>query len=67
MSAARARRIGMVVLSLLPLPLLLLALLPGSPGTVRLAGVSLVWWYAGLVGPALALVLATVFLVRFRA
>jgi hypothetical protein len=66
MSAARARRIGMVVLSLLLLPVLLLAVLPGSPGAVRLAGVSLAWWYAGVVGPALAAGVATAFLVRSR-
>jgi hypothetical protein len=64
MSAARWRVIGMIVLTLLLLPLLLLALLPGAPGAVRLAGVSLAWWYAGLVGPALAVTLATVLLVR---
>jgi hypothetical protein len=56
----------MVVLSLLLLPMLLLAFLPGSPGAVRVAGVSLAWWYAGLVGPALAGAAATAFLVRSR-
>jgi hypothetical protein len=64
MSAARRRRIGMVALTFLLVPLLLLALLPGAPGAVRVAGVSLAWWYAGVVGPALAAVVATVLLVR---
>jgi hypothetical protein len=64
MSAARWRSFGMVVLTLLLAPLLLLALMPGAPGAVRLAGVSLAWWYAGVVAPAVAAVLATVLLVR---
>jgi hypothetical protein len=64
MSAARWRSMGMVALTVLLVPLLLLALLPGAPGAVRVGGVSVVWWYAGLVGPALAVVLATALLVR---
>ena len=54
----------MIVLTLLLLPLPLLSLLPGAPGAVRVAGVSLAWWYAGVVGPALAAAVATVLLVR---
>lgn len=54
----------MLALLLLLLPLLLLALVPGAPGAVRVAGVSLAWWYAGLVGPAAAVLLATALLVR---
>jgi hypothetical protein len=64
MPAARRRRIGMLVLSFMLVPLLLLALLPGAPGAVRVAGVSLAWWYAGLVAPAIAAVVATALLVR---
>ena len=64
MSAARWRSMGMVALTVLLVPLLLLALLPGAPGAVRVGGVSVAWWYAGLVGPALADVLATLLLVR---
>jgi len=64
MSAARARRFGMLTLTLLLLPLLLLSLVPGAPGAVRVGGVSLAWWYAGLVAPTLATVLATAVLVR---
>ena len=33
-------------------------------GAVRVAGVSLAWWYAGLVGPVLAVGLTTALLVR---
>lgn len=36
----------------------LLAVLPGAPDAVRLAGVSLAWWYAGLVAPVLAVAAA---------
>jgi hypothetical protein len=54
----------MVALTSLLVPLLLLALLPGAPGAVRVAGVSLAWWYAGLVGPLLAVGLTTALLVR---
>lgn len=54
----------MVALTVLLVPVLPLALVPGAPGAVRVAGVSLSWWYAGLVGPALAAVLATAFLSR---
>jgi len=54
----------MLALTLLLVPLLLLTLVPGAPGTVRVAGVSLAWWYAGIVAPTLATVLATAVLVR---
>ena len=64
MSAARCRWFGMVALTFLLVPLLLLTLVPGAPGAVRVAGVSLAWWYAGVVAPALATVVATVLLVR---
>jgi hypothetical protein len=64
MSVARWRWFGMLALTLLLVPLLLLTLVPGAPGTVRVAGVSLAWWYAGIVAPALATVLATAVLVR---
>ena len=34
------------------------ALLPYDVGAVRLAGLSLEWWYAGAVAPILAVVIA---------
>ncbi|HXU91980.1 MAG TPA: hypothetical protein VFQ62_24250 [Methylomirabilota bacterium] len=64
MSAVRWRWFGMLALTLLLAPLLLLAAVPGAPGTVRVAGVSLAWWYAGLVAPILATGVATALLVR---
>jgi len=39
----------------------LVTVLPGSPGTMRVAGITLLWWYAAVVGPlaaALGVVLA---------
>lgn len=45
-----------VVLILAGLPALLLA--PPDLGAIRVAGVSLAWWYGGVVAPVLALVLA---------
>ncbi len=35
-----------------------LAILPFDPASVRLAGVSLFWWYSGLVAPCVAVVVA---------
>jgi hypothetical protein len=56
MSADRGRRIAVVVLVLLLLLPPLASVLPGSPGAVRVAGVTLLWWYAALVGPLAAAV-----------
>jgi hypothetical protein len=64
MSVARWRWFGMLTLTLLLVPLLLLTLVPGAPGAVRVAGVSLAWWYAGVVAPTLATIVATAVLVR---
>jgi len=41
-----------------------LALAPAAPGAVRIAGVSLLWWYAALAAPLAATSLAVVLLVR---
>jgi hypothetical protein len=54
MSLGSGRRAGMIVLLALLLLLPLIALLPSGPGAVRLAGVSLLWWYAGLGAPLAA-------------
>jgi len=57
-SRARRRRgatwrpiLGAVVLALLAAALPLLWLAPASPGGVRVGGVSIEWWYGGLVAP----------------
>jgi hypothetical protein len=64
MSVAAWRRTGIVALLVLLAVALLLALAPAAPGAVRLAGVSLLWWYAGLVAPLLASLLTVVVLLR---
>ena len=47
----------MIILAVLPA----LLLAPLEPGTIRVAGVGLAWWYGGIVGELLALVLALAF------
>lgn len=49
-----------VLLLLLLLGFPLLSLLPNDVGAVRLAGVSLLWWYGGLLVPVLAGVIAVI-------
>ena len=38
----------------------LVALLPYDTGSIRLLGVSLEWWYCGVVAPVLAVLIAVV-------
>jgi hypothetical protein len=58
MSADRGRPIAVVVLVFLLLVPLLATVLLASPASVRVAGVTLLWWYAALVGPLAAAVVA---------
>ncbi len=64
MSVPRRRRTAILVLLVLLAGAPLLALAPAAPGAVRLAGVSLLWWYVGLVAPVLATGIAIAVLVR---
>jgi hypothetical protein len=64
MSVPRGRRTAIAALLVLLLGAPLLALAPAAPGAVRVAGVSLLWWYAGLVAPLLATTIAIAALVR---
>jgi len=52
--AERARRIAVVVLVLLLAVPPLATALPGSPASVRVAGITLLWWYVACVGPLAA-------------
>ena len=61
-SGARWRRYAVLGLVVLPLPLLVLAVLPGGPAAVQVAGIALAWWYGVLVGPLVAMLLATIIL-----
>jgi len=62
MSEARRRAIGALLVLLAVAPLLALA--PSAPGAVRLAGVSVLWWYTGLIAPLAATVIAVTILWR---
>jgi hypothetical protein len=64
MSGPRGRRTGIAALLVLLAVAPLLALAPGAPGAVRLAGVSVLWWYAALVAPLVATTVAVVVLAR---
>ena len=44
----------------------LLALAPGAPGAVRIAGVCLLWWYVGAAAPLAATAVAVTVLARDR-
>jgi hypothetical protein len=64
MSVPRGRRPAIAALLVLLIGAPLLALAPAAPGAVRVAGVSVLWWYAALVAPLLATAIAIVVLVR---
>jgi hypothetical protein len=64
MSAARGRRTTIALLLVLLAGALLLALAPAAPGSVRVAGVSLLWWYVGAAAPLAATAIAIAFLMR---
>jgi hypothetical protein len=64
MSVPRGRRTAIAVLLVLLAGAPLLALAPAAPGAVRMAGVSLLWWYTGLVAPLLATAITIAVLVR---
>jgi len=58
------RRLGVGALLALLVLFPLLLVLPLSLGAVRVAGMSLSWWYAGMVGPVFAVVIAVACLAR---
>ncbi|HVG78036.1 MAG: hypothetical protein ABW216_13175 [Candidatus Rokuibacteriota bacterium] len=62
MSGARHRAIVALLVLLAIAPLLALA--PFAPGAVRLAGVSLLWWYTGLIAPLAATLIVVTLLWR---
>lgn len=66
MSVPRRRRAAIVALLVLLAGAPLLALAPAVPGAVRVAGVSLLWWYSAFVAPVLATGIAIACLVRDR-
>ena len=64
MSVPRGRRTAIAALLVVLAGAPLLALAPAAPGAVRVAGVSLLWWYTGLVAPLLATAITITVLVR---
>jgi hypothetical protein len=66
MSVLRRRRTAIAALLVLLAGAPVLALAPAAPGAVRVAGVSLLWWYVGVVAPVLSTGIAAVCLVRRR-
>jgi hypothetical protein len=63
---AGARRAGTVVLLILFALGLLLAQAPLQLGAVRLAGMSLLWWYTAVAAPLVAVLVTIGVLVTFR-
>ena len=64
MSVPRRRRTAIAALLVLLVGAPLLALAPAAPGAIRVAGVSLLWWYVGIVAPLLATAITVTALVR---
>src|SRR5262245_6219924 len=62
-SRVEARRIAIVLLFAVVAVAAALARAPLDSGSVRLAGVSLLWWYAGVIAPVIAAALAVAALV----
>jgi hypothetical protein len=58
MSIAARRGVGIAGLLGLLAGALVLMTLPGDPGALRLAGVSLLWWYGAVAAPLAAVLLA---------
>jgi hypothetical protein len=65
-SAARGRRTAIALLLVLLAGAVVLALAPAAPGAVRVAGVSVLWWYVGGVAPVAATGIAIAWLVGRR-
>jgi hypothetical protein len=58
MRPVTTRTTGVVMLALLLAGFLLLGALPNQVASIRVAGLSLLWWYGGVLAPLLAMVVA---------
>ena len=65
-SRTDARRVGIGALVTLFAGALLVARAPWDPGSVRLGGVSLLWWYTALAAPVIAVVVTVAVLLAVR-
>jgi hypothetical protein len=55
MRPVTTRTTGVVLLGLLLAGFLLLGALPNQVASIRVAGLSLLWWYGGVLAPGLAM------------
>ncbi len=58
MRPVTTRTIGLVLLVLLLAGFLLLGALPNQVANIRVGGLSLLWWYGGVLAPTLAVLVA---------
>ena len=58
MRPVTTRTTGVVLLALLLAGFLLLGALPNQVAAIRVAGLSLLWWYGGVLAPVLAMLVA---------
>jgi hypothetical protein len=58
MRPVTTRTTGVVLLALLLAGFLLVGALPNQMSGIRVAGLSLLWWYGGLLAPGLAVLVA---------
>jgi hypothetical protein len=58
MRPVTTRTTGVVLLTLLLAGFLLLGALPNQVASIRVAGLSLLWWYGGLLAPVMAVLVA---------
>jgi hypothetical protein len=58
MRPVTTRTIGVVLLALLLAGFLLLGALPNQTAAIRVAGLSLLWWYGGVIAPVMAVLVA---------
>ncbi len=58
MRPVTTRTTGVVLLALLLAGFLLLGALPNQVASIRVVGLSLLWWYGGVLAPGLAVFVA---------
>ena len=58
MRPVSTRSTGVVLLWLLLAGFLILGALPNQTASIRLGGLSMLWWYGGLVAPVLGVLVA---------
>jgi hypothetical protein len=58
MRSVTTRTTGVLLLALLLAGFLLLGALPNHVAAIRVAGLSLLWWYGGVLAPVMAVLVA---------